>query len=270
VLRLLDHWIDAGRLASWFGSLFLPPRMANREGEELVLRRTVCEMRDDPGEVIASLDATFERQVDSQVWHETFAIDAIDLAASALARPSTTPPAARTCSRFSGKCASTPDRRARQVRRTDQGTARYRAQLARSAALPASTLSLGSYRGVSVVSVTVETDGRPAPCGATMGVVRGRLQALGRMWARAPKRLRETIVLLVGTTIVLLGLALIVLPGPFTLPLLLLGFAILGTEFAWAASALDKTKAGMAAGTRAARRAVSVAAERGGRIVRRR
>lgn len=90
------------------------------------------------------------------------------------------------------------------------------------------------------------------------------------MWARAPKRLRETIVLLVGTTIVLLGLALIVLPGPFTLPLLLLGFAILGTEFAWAASALDKTKAGMAAGTRAARRAVSVAAERGGRIVRRR
>jgi hypothetical protein len=77
-------------------------------------------------------------------------------------------------------------------------------------------------------------------------------------------------VLLLGVTIVLLGLALIVLPGPFTLPLLLLGFAILGTEFAWAASALEKTKAGMAAGTRMAKRAVSATTERGGRIIRRR
>lgn len=76
--------------------------------------------------------------------------------------------------------------------------------------------------------------------------------------------------LLLGVTIVLLGLALIVLPGPFTLPLLLLGFAILGTEFAWAASALEKTKAGMAAGTRMAKRAVSATTERGGRIIRRR
>lgn len=78
VLRLLDDWVDADSLASWFGSLFLPPRMANREGEELVLRRTVCELRDDPGEVIASLDATFERQDDAPVWHEMFTIDAID------------------------------------------------------------------------------------------------------------------------------------------------------------------------------------------------
>lgn len=78
VLRLLDDWVDADSLAMWFGSLFLAPRMANREGEELVLRRTVCELRDDRGEVIASLDATFERQDDTQVWHEMFTIDAID------------------------------------------------------------------------------------------------------------------------------------------------------------------------------------------------
>lgn len=78
VLRLLDDWVDADSLAMWFGSLFLPPRMANREGEELVLRRTVCELRDDPGEVFASLDATFERQDDTPVWHEMFVIDAID------------------------------------------------------------------------------------------------------------------------------------------------------------------------------------------------
>lgn len=100
--------------------------------------------------------------------------------------------------------------------------------------------------------------------------MRARLRFLVDLWGRAPTRLRQGIVLLLGGTIVLLGLALVVLPGPFTLPLLILGFAILGTEFAWAASALEKTKAGMAAGTRVAKRAVSTAAERGGRVIRRR
>jgi hypothetical protein len=100
--------------------------------------------------------------------------------------------------------------------------------------------------------------------------VRDRLEALGRLWRKAPQRLRQGIVLLVGGTVVVLGLALAVLPGPFTIPLLLLGFAILGSEFAWAANALEKTKAGMAAGSRVAKKAVGVAAERGGRLVRRR
>ena len=100
--------------------------------------------------------------------------------------------------------------------------------------------------------------------------MRQRLAFLGRLWEKAPPRLRRGIVLLVGGTIVLLGLALVVLPGPFTLPLLILGFAILGTEFAWAARALERTKAGMAAGGEAAKRVASAAAERGGRIIRRR
>ncbi len=100
--------------------------------------------------------------------------------------------------------------------------------------------------------------------------MRERLAVLGQLWGRAPQRLRQGIVLLLGGTVVLLGLALIVLPGPFTLPLLILGFAILGTEFAWAARALERTKAGMAAGTRVAKRAVASATERGGRILRRR
>ena len=100
--------------------------------------------------------------------------------------------------------------------------------------------------------------------------MRDRLAFLGHLWRLAPVRLRQGIVLLVGGTVILLGLALVVLPGPFTLPLLILGFAILGTEFAWAARALDKTKEGMAAGGRVARRAVSVAAQRGGRVLRRR
>ncbi|HEX4903393.1 MAG TPA: PGPGW domain-containing protein [Acidimicrobiales bacterium] len=100
--------------------------------------------------------------------------------------------------------------------------------------------------------------------------MRDRLEALGRLWKKAPTRLRQTIVLLLGATVVVLGLALIVLPGPFTLPLLILGFAILGSEFAWAASALEKTKAGVAVGSRVAQRAMRAAAERGGRVVRRR
>jgi len=70
----------------------------------------------------------------------------------------------------------------------------------------------------------------------------------GEVWARAPSHLRKTIVGVLGGTIVLLGLALIVLPGPFTLPLLVLGFAVLGTEFAWAARALERVKEGMERG----------------------
>lgn len=75
VLRMLDGWVDADSLALWFGSLFLPPRMANREGEDLVLRRTVCEISDDPAAVVAALDETFERQNDEPTWHEMFAVD---------------------------------------------------------------------------------------------------------------------------------------------------------------------------------------------------
>lgn len=100
--------------------------------------------------------------------------------------------------------------------------------------------------------------------------MRQRLAFLTRLWDKAPARLRQGIVLLFGGTIILLGLALVVLPGPFTLPLLLVGFAILGTEFAWAARALERTKAGMAAGGRVAKRTASAAAERGVRIFRRR
>ncbi len=100
--------------------------------------------------------------------------------------------------------------------------------------------------------------------------MRQRLAFIARLWERAPARLRQGIVVLIGGTVILLGLALIVLPGPFTLPLFILGFAILGTEFAWAARALERTKAGMAAGGKVAKRAASAAAERGGRILRRR
>jgi hypothetical protein len=82
------------------------------------------------------------------------------------------------------------------------------------------------------------------------------MPSVGEVWGRAPRHLRKTIVAMLGGTIVVLGLALIVLPGPFTIPLLVLGFAILGTEFAWAARALERVKDGMERGAAAAKSAV--------------
>jgi len=77
------------------------------------------------------------------------------------------------------------------------------------------------------------------------------------VWRRTPAPVRKTIVAVLGGTVVLLGLALVVLPGPFTLPLLLLGFAILGTEFAWAARTLHRVKLGMERGAELGRAAVA-------------
>ncbi len=46
-------------------------------------------------------------------------------------------------------------------------------------------------------------------------------------------RVRKTIVGVIGSTVILFGLALVVLPGPAAL-VVPLGLAILATEFAWA------------------------------------
>ena len=59
-----------------------------------------------------------------------------------------------------------------------------------------------------------------------------------RFIARSSKRLAVTVV---GAALVVAGLAMLVLPGPGIL-IVALGFAVLGTEYAWAAAALDRTK----------------------------
>jgi uncharacterized protein (TIGR02611 family) len=46
-------------------------------------------------------------------------------------------------------------------------------------------------------------------------------------------RVRKTIVAVIGSTVVLFGLALVILPGPAVL-VVPLGLAILATEYAWA------------------------------------
>lgn len=51
----------------------------------------------------------------------------------------------------------------------------------------------------------------------------------------------RTIIIVVGTTLVLLGLALLVLPGP-GIVVIIAGLAILAREFIWAQGLLDKAQ----------------------------
>lgn len=62
-------------------------------------------------------------------------------------------------------------------------------------------------------------------------------------WMLLPVTVRKTIVFVIGSTLILTGMLLIVLPGPFTLPLVILGLLVLAIEFAWAERALVKVKA---------------------------
>ena len=87
---------------------------------------------------------------------------------------------------------------------------------------------------------------------------------------RVPGPVRKAIVATIGGTLVVLGIALVVLPGPFTLPLLIAGFALLGTEFAWASRALERARSGMDKSAEVARRAGSKVAGSARRIVKRR
>ena len=63
-----------------------------------------------------------------------------------------------------------------------------------------------------------------------------------KLWKSIPRSVRQLIVLVIGSTLILVGLALIVLPGPFTMPLVILGLFILAIEFAWAESLLTRAK----------------------------
>jgi Flp pilus assembly protein TadB len=59
-----------------------------------------------------------------------------------------------------------------------------------------------------------------------------------RFIGRSSKRIAISVV---GAALVLAGIAMFVLPGPGIL-VVALGFAVLGTEYAWAAAALERTK----------------------------
>ena len=56
---------------------------------------------------------------------------------------------------------------------------------------------------------------------------------------RSTKRI---VVLVIGVALVVLGIALIPLPGPFSIPLMVAGLAVLATEYVWAERMLDTVK----------------------------
>ena len=53
---------------------------------------------------------------------------------------------------------------------------------------------------------------------------------------------KRVVVFVVGVSLVALGIALIPLPGPFSIPLMIAGLAVLATEYVWAEKALDTVK----------------------------
>lgn len=60
-------------------------------------------------------------------------------------------------------------------------------------------------------------------------------------WRKLPHPVRWIMVATVGATLVVLGIAFLVLPGP-GIPLIIAGLAILATEFTWAEIWLNRTK----------------------------
>jgi uncharacterized protein (TIGR02611 family) len=75
-------------------------------------------------------------------------------------------------------------------------------------------------------------------------------------WRRLPHPVRWLGVAAVGGTLIVVGVILLVLPGP-GLVLIALGVAVLATEFAWAETALHTMKRTGAAAADGARRAIA-------------
>ena len=77
-----------------------------------------------------------------------------------------------------------------------------------------------------------------------------------RFIARSSKRIAVSIV---GGVLIAAGLVMLVLPGPGIL-VIVAGFAVLGTEYTWAAAALERTKKAAEQAGRVAKSGMSKAA----------
>ena len=69
----------------------------------------------------------------------------------------------------------------------------------------------------------------------------GRLSIMDRALAHGIRAVRRIVVAVVGSTILLVGVALIVLPGPAFL-VIPVGLAVLALEFEWARRALRRAR----------------------------
>lgn len=70
-----------------------------------------------------------------------------------------------------------------------------------------------------------------------------KLHHLKTAWETTPRPIRQIVCVVVGASFVAIGMLLVVLPGPFTLPFVIIGLAILASEFTWAERLLDKALA---------------------------
>lgn len=68
--------------------------------------------------------------------------------------------------------------------------------------------------------------------------LRARVQASLR---RLPPPIRKMLVIVTSGLLIAIGISLVWLPGPFTLPFVIAGVAILSTEYVWAASLLSES-----------------------------
>ncbi len=68
-------------------------------------------------------------------------------------------------------------------------------------------------------------------------------RAVAARWRALPAPMRKSVVLTIGITLLTIGAALVILPGPFTLPFVIAGIAVLSSEFVWAARLLERGKA---------------------------
>jgi uncharacterized protein (TIGR02611 family) len=64
------------------------------------------------------------------------------------------------------------------------------------------------------------------------------MDSLKRFWKRIPPAVRKPLVFIIGSSIVITGIAMLVLPGPGWAAIFL-GFAVLATEFAVAEKVRD-------------------------------
>ncbi len=64
------------------------------------------------------------------------------------------------------------------------------------------------------------------------------MDKINRFWKKIPKAIRKTLVLILGSSIIITGLIMLIFPGPGWAAIFI-GFAVLASEFAFAERARD-------------------------------
>lgn len=64
------------------------------------------------------------------------------------------------------------------------------------------------------------------------------MDKINRFWIKIPKAIRKTLVLILGSSIIITGLIMLIFPGPGWAAIFI-GFAVLASEFAFAERARD-------------------------------